>query len=197
MFMLMTGIHGATACSSSDKLLFAGAVEDNALKEFFGNTRGSYLEQDQLMTLQMDALLEVDYAADGQFITEMPSLRDGTYLDIGAEHHSEYPNDMTAIIMSPCGMIKAVAIYWQKSSLPSGYGSGPVYLTIFMPQNQSALQKKRIKTAFENFGDLANQASSIGAISFQTKIHRLNLWSDNFHAMAIPINIVYLKVGRK
>jgi hypothetical protein len=181
-------LHGAMACT---KNYFSLKERNEALEKFFGNFRGSYLGQDQLLTAQMADLLEIDYTSIGNSISEMPPLGGETYLDVGVEWHSEYPNDAIALILTPCGQIRAAAIFWQRSVLPLDYRTGPVFLTIFVKQNLDLPQTKIQINILKNFGYSANQ-SYLGVAEFQQSIRRSRQWQTNSTPMAVPTNVVYL-----
>jgi hypothetical protein len=182
----------AVACPREKRTLFSWMLESSALQSFFGHAKGSYLGKNQLLSAQMADLLEIDYAADGEPISEMPSLGDGTHLDVGGEYHSIHPNDGGALILSPCGKIQAAAIYWQQSNLPSGYGTGPVFLTIFLKKNLESHRIKKQINILEHFGELENQVRYIGAIQFQRAVHSADQWSTDTINITIPTNVVYL-----
>jgi hypothetical protein len=189
---IFVAVHGAAACPHENRTFFIWKLQSHALDAFFGNYRGSYLGKNQLVSLQMADLLEVDYASSGQAISSMPSLGGRRYLDVGQQYHSLYPNDAGAVILSPCGEIEAAAIYWQRSVLPLGYGVGPIFFTIFVKQSANSFQVNQQINIFDHFGILMGQAPYIGAVSFQRAVHNASLWSVEPIKFTIPTTLVYL-----
>jgi hypothetical protein len=181
------------AATKERRVVFSWDLENKALKTFFGDTRGSYLAQNGLMTDQMLDLFEIDYAATGHTISEMPPLGDGTFLDVGYEWHSEYPNDTGALILSPNGKLQAAAIFWQQSNVPVEYRTGPVFLTIFIKDNRGSEQAKKRINILENFGQLAYQTYR-GSSNLLPPIRGASQWSIHPVKVSVPTNIVYLNV---
>jgi len=90
------------------KLYFDPGLEAKALRQFFGNLRGSYIEDNQKLSEQILPGLEVDCFAHGEPIILMPSVGDDRYLDTGRE--SSGFTLYSALIMTKTGRVVSAAM---------------------------------------------------------------------------------------
>ena len=156
------------------------------LQKFFGNARGSYIEQNASLAFQLEQATGVDLSATGRLIRDMLPLGRDEYLDPGFVQHDAVNGG--ALIVKSSGKIVAAAVDWSRCYSPWDCDDNSRFLTIFIRHETNL---SRVKAIFERWAELYEK--NLRAEPFFTDVSGTLDWGNPVHGPHEVAEVVTVK----